>query len=92
MAIKVNARPLAEKEWKALLEKEGFEIKNVFANPMRLLELRRIIENEGFFRMLKIGFDMLTHHAARKRILAMRSVFRKYSAHMIGIVIIAEKI
>jgi SAM-dependent methyltransferase len=90
--IKVNARPLTEQEWKTLLEKEGFRICKVYTNPMRLLELGRIVEDEGFFRTLKISFNILTHPAARKRILDMQKIFRKYSRHMAGMVIIAQKV
>ena len=46
--IKVNARPLTEKKWKNLLEKEGFKIIEVYKNPMHLLEPKRVIQDEGF--------------------------------------------
>ena len=89
--IKVNARPLTQSEWISLLKKEGFKIKQIMTNPMHLLEPKRIIDDEGLFRTLKIGFNILTHFAARKRILAMRQVFRKYGQQMNAIAIIAEK-
>lgn len=90
--IKVNARPLTEEEWKALLEKEGFIIKSVYTNKMSLLETKRVIEDEGFFRSLKIGWNILIHPAARKRITDMYQIFRKHKEHMNSIVVIAEKI
>jgi hypothetical protein len=40
-------------------------------NPMHLLEPKRVIEDEGLFRTLKIGFNVATHPKAAKRILAM---------------------
>lgn len=89
--IKVNARPLTQSEWTALIEKEGFVVRQVMTNPMHLLEPKRVIDDEGFFRTLKIGFNILTHPEARKRILAMRKVFRKYGQHMNAIAIVAEK-
>lgn len=91
LAIKVNARPLTEDEWKALLEKEGFEVKKVETNGMLLLEPSRIIDDEGFFRALKIGFNILTNSKAKKRIFEMRKVFKRYSKNMNAISIIAEK-
>ncbi|MBS1647521.1 MAG: methyltransferase domain-containing protein [Bacteroidetes bacterium] len=91
MAIKVNARPLTQDEWKVLLEKEGFSIKKTVVNQMHLLEPKRIINDEGFFRTLKIGFNILTHPKARKRVLEMRSVFSKHQKHMNAFVLIAEK-
>ncbi len=90
-AIKVNARPLTEKEWIDLLEKEGFKIKQVHTNEMHLLETKRIISDEGIFRTLKITYNILTNPKARKRILEMRKVFKRYTNNMNAIAIIAEK-
>ena len=92
MAIKVNAKPLTADEWKALLEKEGFIIKETYITDMLLLERKRIIDDEGIMRALKIGWKILTHSAARKRILGMRKVFRKHQKHINAIAIIAEKV
>lgn len=89
--IKVNARPLTQSEWCNLLEKEGFKIKKVNTSPMHLLEPKRMIDDEGFFRTLKIGFNVLTHSAARNRILKMRHIFREYEKQMTAFGIIAQK-
>lgn len=89
--IKVNARPLTQQEWCVLLEKEGFKIKGVYASPMHLLEPARLINDEGIFRALKIGFNVLTHPKARNRILKMREIFRNYEKHMTAFAIVAEK-
>ena len=91
ICIKVNARPLTQSEWIALLEKEGFTIKLVEVNSMSLLDTSRIIDDEGFFRSLKIGFNIIRQPAARKRINEMRCVFNKYKNHMNAIAIVAEK-
>lgn len=90
-SIKVNARPLEQDEWINLLEKEGFKVTLIETNAMSLLEPKRIIDDEGFFRSLKIGFNILTHPKARKRILEMRKVFKKYQTNINAVVIIAEK-
>lgn len=90
-SIKVNARPLEQDEWINLLEKEGFKVTLIKTNTMSLLEPKRIIDDEGFFRSLKIGFNILTHPKARKRILEMRKVFKKYQTNINAVVIIAEK-
>ncbi|MFS4493409.1 class I SAM-dependent methyltransferase [Maribacter sp. 2308TA10-17] len=89
--IKVNARPLMVKEWVNLLEKEGFVIKKIETNSMQLLETKRVIEDEGFFRAMRIGFNILTHPSARQRILAIRRIFRKHEEYLNGVAIIAEK-
>lgn len=89
--IKVNARPLTRAEWIAMLEAEGFKVESILTNPMLLLEPARIIDDEGFFRTLKIVFNILTHPKARKRILAMRKVFRRHEGAMSAIAIVARK-
>lgn len=46
--IRVNARPLTQKEWSSILEKEGFVIKKIITSSMELLQPKRMIEDEGF--------------------------------------------
>ncbi len=89
--IKVNARPLTVTEWCNLLEKEGFNVIKTETSPMHLLEPQRMIDDEGFFRTVKIAFNILTHPQERKRILAMRKVFSKYQNHLNAISIVVEK-
>jgi ubiquinone/menaquinone biosynthesis C-methylase UbiE len=89
--IRVNARPLTKMEWCDLLEKEGFKIKAIYESPMDLLKPKRMIADEGFFRALKIGFNILTHPKAKKRILKMRKIFKKYEGQMTSYAIIAQK-
>ncbi len=90
--IKVNARPLTTKEWTTLFENAGFKIKEIAYNPMHLLEPKRIISDEGFFRALKIAFNIATHSKARKRIKQMRKSFVKNEQNMQAISIVAEKV
>lgn len=90
-SIKINARPLTEDEWRTILEQEGFTIRKVFINDMYLLELKRLVEDEGLLRCIKIGWNIITHPEARKRITEMRRVFRKHQKHINAISIIAEK-
>ena len=92
LSIKVNARPLTEHEWTELLEKEGFGIVNTEINPMYLLEPARMIDDEWLFGTLKIGFNILVTSQARKRIVQMRSTFKKHRMHMNAIGIIAQRL
>lgn len=89
--IRVNARPLTVVEWKKLLEEEGFKIKKVSTNGMDLLKLKRMVDDEGFWRTLKISWNIYTHPEAKKRIYAMRDVFKKYDDKLNSVMIIAEK-
>lgn len=90
-AIKVNARPLTKSEWCTLLENEGFRIKFFAENPMDLLKFKRMIADEGFFRTLKICFNILTHPKSKRKIMEMRRTFNKYKKQLTSFAIIAEK-
>lgn len=89
--IRVSARPLTQNEWCKLLEQAGFKVKEIYASPMHLLEPARMVSDEGVFRTMKIGFNVLTHPQERKRILQMRKVFRKFEKQMTAFAIVAEK-
>jgi len=92
LSIHVNARPMTASEWQHILEREGFKVRKIATNAMHLLQIKRMLNDEGFFRFLKICGNILTHPQAAKRILNMRSVFKKHERHMNAIVIVAEKI
>lgn len=89
--IKVNARPLTEAEWRERLTANGFEIEKVGFARMALLEPKRVIADEGPLRTLKIVANVLRHGDARRRILGMRSTFRKYRNELSAIEVIARK-
>lgn len=90
-SIKVNARPLEQDEWINLSVKEGFKVTLIKTNTMSRLEPKRIIDDEGFLISLEISFNIFTNPKARKRILEMRKVLKKYQTNINAIVIIAEK-
>lgn len=90
-AIRVNARPLTLREWSGILEQEGFHIIRTETSPMHLLEKKRVLADEGFFRTLKIIFNILTHPQERRRIVSMREAFRKNRDHLNAISIVAVK-
>lgn len=89
--IKVNARPLTIKEWSALGEAQGFKVKTTASNAMALLQPKRLLADEGFFGVLRIGFNVLTHPKERSRILAMRNVFKQYHQHLNAVSVVFEK-
>lgn len=90
-SIKVNARPLTEVEWRAALDESGFDVELVRYAPMALLEPRRVIADEGVLRTLRFVANVARDAAARKRILAMRSVFTRHKANLAAIEIVAVK-
>ncbi|MBU9766447.1 methyltransferase domain-containing protein [Mycobacterium sp. TNTM28] len=88
-AIKVNARPLTVAEWTELLTGAGFEVASVDRAPMALLQPRRMIADEGLFGALRIVGNVLTHPAARKRVLHMRKTFNRYGKQLTAVAIVA---
>lgn len=89
--LKVNARPLTVTEWTAILEEQGLEVVNVHTAAMALLETRRVIADEGIFGTLRIGFNTIRQPALGKRVLRMRSVFKKHRKSLIAVGIVARK-
>lgn len=88
---KVNARPLTESEWVSLLEEAGFTVRWRATAPMRLLEPRRVVADEGLLRTLKIASTLLIDPAARDRVRSMRRVFDAYDDRIRAIALVAEK-
>lgn len=90
--IRVHARPLTVSEWTKMLENENFKVVKIAQNPMHLLEPKRVIQDEGFFRTLKIMFNILRNKDIRGRIINMRKTFKKHQEHINSIAIVAQKI
>lgn len=91
-SIKVNARPLTNAEWRALLEDAGFEVREEthFA-PMRLLQPRRIIADEGLAGAARFAGNVLRMPDERKRVLSMRKTFSAHKEALIAVGIVAVK-
>lgn len=89
--IRVNARPLTENEWRAVLTNAGFEVEWIGFAPMTLLSPRRNLADEGLLRVARIIRNLIRDKDLRARVLQMRSTFNKYRDHLNGIAIIAKK-
>jgi SAM-dependent methyltransferase len=90
-SIKVNARPLTVAEWRSMLADHGLLIDHVETAPMALLQPRRLISDEGLLGALRFAKNVLTHRDARKRVLHMRSTFRKHRERLIAVAVVAHK-
>ncbi|AVV46671.1 methyltransferase domain-containing protein [Streptomyces sp. ID05-04B] len=88
-AIHVGARPLTPTGWTELLATEGFTVTARTTAPMALLEPRRMIDDEGLIPALRIVGRALRNPAALRRLLHMRRVFRRHSAHLVAISLLA---
>jgi len=88
---RVGARPLTQSEWRALLEGAGFQIADMVIAPLHLLEPRRVLRDEGPLGTLRLLGNVLRDGAARQRVLAMRSVIRRYQDRLAAIAFVAVK-
>lgn len=86
-----GVRPLTTGEWTRLFESRGLTVRQTATAPMHLLEPRRIIQDEGFGRAVRFAWNLMTTPDARRRVLAMRRVFRKYDRHLAAVMLIGEK-
>ncbi|MFE1895123.1 class I SAM-dependent methyltransferase [Streptomyces yangpuensis] len=88
-AIHVGARPLTPTGWSELLGDEGFTVTAHKTAPMALLEPRRLVADEGLIPALRIASRALRDPAALRRVLHMRRVFQRHSAHLGAISLLA---
>ena len=90
-SIRSGVRPLRKREWRELLQSAGLTPKVELTNEFRLLEPRRLVQDEGFRGAARIGWNVLRDGAVRRRVLAMRHSIRKHAAHMRAIMLFAVK-
>lgn len=89
--IHVGVRPLTVKEWQDALESAGFAVVAQETSAMHLLEPARLVSDEGLLRAIRFVWNVAWHGEARRRVLAMRRVFRKYSQHLAAVALVAVK-
>jgi ubiquinone/menaquinone biosynthesis C-methylase UbiE len=86
-----GVRPLTVSEWRSLLEAEGFGVQSVDTAPMSLLEPGRLIRDEGIAGALRFVMNLLRDSEARRRVLEMRSVFRRNRKQLGAVALIGIK-
>ena len=90
-AIHVGVRPLTVAEWRELLEAGGLAVKEHAQASMHLLEPKRLVQDEGLFGAVRFVWNVARHKEARRRVFAMRGVFRKYRDHLAAIMLVGQK-
>ncbi|WOO40657.1 class I SAM-dependent methyltransferase [Rubellicoccus peritrichatus] len=90
-SIKVNARPVTMKAWLKHFEDAGFEVVTRSTTPMHLLEPKRLIQDEGILRVIKIRFNMMLHPKIAKRIRKIKATFQKHSGYMNAFMAVVRK-
>jgi SAM-dependent methyltransferase len=86
-----GTRPLTIAEWQGLLEAEGFSVQTQAQAPMHLLEPWRIIQDEGMFGALRFAVNLLCNREARRRVVGMRRVLRRYQDNLAAVVFVGQK-
>ncbi|MBX3414792.1 MAG: class I SAM-dependent methyltransferase [Pirellulales bacterium] len=89
--IHVGVRPLRLKEWRELLGAAGLSVVSEHRAPMHLLEPARLVKDEGLLRAARFVWNVAWHAEARRRVLAMRKVFRRYRDHLCAVALVATK-
>jgi SAM-dependent methyltransferase len=89
--IHVGVRPLTVGEWRELLESAGLTVLAERTAPMKLLEPTRIIRDEGWSRAVRFVWNVARDRVARRRVLSMRSVFRKFRHNLAAVALVAMK-
>ena len=89
--IHVGVAPLTVAEWRALLQTAGFEVTWESQAPMHLLEPMRLLQDEGPLGVLRIAFNLLRKPAARRRVLEMRRIFRRFKPNMAAVSFVCTK-
>ena len=88
--IHVGVQPLSRLEWAELFEKNGMQVVWSTTVPMHLLEPARLLRDEGLWGGLRIAFNMARKPLLRKRITAMRRLFRRYETSLCAISIVGR--
>lgn len=90
-SVRVGVRPQTIAQWTETFESAGFRVKAHTLAPMHLLEPRRVIADEGFWRALRFAFNVWRTPEARARVRKMRAVFRRFDKNLSAIVMVVEK-
>ncbi|MEG4247073.1 class I SAM-dependent methyltransferase [Microcoleus sp. Pol10D4] len=89
--IRVNSTPLSESGWIAVYQNAGLQVEKCQSGAMELLNLPRMLQDEGFVGTVRILWNILSRSQIRDRILAMRRVFQHYQQDLGYILISAKK-
>ena len=90
--IRVNSTPDSESNWIATFEAAGLLVQQHQTGAMSLLNLRRMLQDEGIIDTMRILWNILSCPQLRERVLAMRRVFQQYQQDLGYIVLCAKRV
>jgi len=87
--IRSNSTPLSVANWMNACETAELQVQQHETGSMALLNLQRMLQDEGIFNTIQILWNLLSHQPSRQRVLEMYQVFRKYRQELGYIVLCA---
>lgn len=90
--IHAGVEPLTVEEWTRLLGSNGFRVSWTGAAPMHLLEPARVLRDEGILGVLRIAANLATQPHLRRRVCAMRRLFRQYGEYLGAVSFVATAV
>lgn len=91
-SIHVGVRIGTPSQWRQWLEAEGFALEEVHLLPMRLLEVDRLLQDEGLARTARFAWNMLRTRGAFARMRAVRASFHAHNHSLRAIAMVARRI
>lgn len=91
-SIHVGVRIGTPRQWREWLEAEGFALEEVRLLPMRLLEVDRLIQDEGLAGTARFAWNVLRTPGALTRMRAVRASFYAHSHRLRAIAMVARRL
>jgi len=89
--IHVGVRIGRASDWRALLEGAGLQVEAETIVPMRLLELDRLVADEGILGVTRFTLNTLRTPGALKRLSEVRASFRRHADKLCAISLVARR-
>lgn len=90
-SIHVGVRIGTPADWRAVLEEAGLVVESETIVPMRLLELDRLVADEGLLGTARFTFNALRTPGALRRLSAVRGTFRAHADKLTAIAMVARR-
>jgi predicted O-methyltransferase YrrM len=78
-ALAIGCHPLTIPGWKEVLEECGFEITHIEYGPLRVLNPKNLLQDEGPVGVARIAWNLVTHKDLRDRVRETKAVINEYS-------------
>ncbi len=78
-------------EWRRWLEEAGFEVEESTTAPMRLLELDRLVRDEGVLATAWFALNAVRIPGAWQRLRSIRAAFRSHRRELFAVALVARR-